>query len=508
MFPPATIDLVKTSGAITLARWATAALLLAAIVFAYRHALRANPTTIALTFLLLIQWLAAYWGLRLAIAASVAAALCFNYYFLPPLGTFTIADTQNWVALGAFLATAVLGSNLADRLQQARAASERRGRELELLYDLGQRLLAPDNTADLLRALPFSIAAAFRCHAAALYLAEQAQVYATTLALDPPDGPPGGLLAQLQAASAAAEPLAGSSSGSVLVPLAVGTRPIGSIYLACASAAAYPRASQLPSAETLVAMGSLVALSLARAAAMEKLVHAEAAAESDRLRATLLDSVTHDLRTPLTSIKASVTSLLSQAALRADQREELLTVIDEESDRLNRLIAQAVEMAELDAGSVRLDRGSYALVPLFAELLEASQHRWPDRIVLIEGRADTSNALVDPALVAKVLLHLVENAAKYSTAGRPIVVRVEASLTEPARWVCVSVADQGPGIASSEQERIFDKFYRNAAHRYRVQGTGMGLPIARAIVEAHGGKLGVESAPGWGATFSFTLPAG
>ncbi len=472
------------------------ACLLAAICFVDTHWLRVNPTTVALTFLLLIQWLAAYWGLALAAAASGAAALGFNYFFLPPIGAFTIAETQNWIALAAFLATALIGSNLANRLQAARAASDRRGRELELLYDLGQRLLAPDSTAELLRALPFSIASAFRCACSAVYLVEGAQVHVSGHGPPPP-------IERLQAAADARGPLAGPVAGSVLVPLAVGVRPVGAIYLACETAEIFPHAQGLPSAETLEAMSSLVALSLERAAAVEKLVHANAAAESDRLRATLLDAVTHDLRTPLTSIKASVTSLLSQTALRADQREELLTVIDEESDRLNRLIAEAVEMAELDARSVRLDRQADAIVPLFEEVLEGAAPRWPDRAVRLHAADPGCRAHIDRALVAKVLLHLVENAAKYSAAGAPITVSVEPR----GKSVLVSVADRGPGIEPAEQRRIFDKFYRNPVQRYRVQGSGMGLPIARAIVEAHGGTLTVESSPGAGSTFRFTLPA-
>ncbi len=486
------IVLVRLSVARTGARWTAAAALEAGIVWGYTHSIRANPTTVALTFLLLIQWLAAYWGLGLAAAASVGAALCFNYFFLPPVGTFTIAETQNWVALAAFLATALIGSNLAGRLQAARAASERRGLELELLYDLGQRLLGPQSSAELLHALPWAIAAALKCKGSAVYLVEGAEVHATSLTLELP-------LGDLQAAARATAPFAGPAAGSVLLPLAVGVRPVGAIYLESESEGVFPAARGLPSAETLEAMSSLVALSLERASAVGKLVHAEAAAESDRLRATLLDAVTHDLRTPLTSIKAAVTSLLSQGGLRADQREELLTVIDEESDRLNRLIAEAMEMAELEARSVRLDRHMCALGPLFAEVLEVARERWPERVVSLTGDA---RAFVDAGLVRKVLLHLVENAAKYSTTGGAIYVAV----TGRSRWVEVAVGDEGPGIAEAEQVRIFDKFYRNEKERYRVKGSGMGLPIARAIVEAHGGRLTVESEVGEGSVFRFTLP--
>ena len=485
-----TIVLVRSSVARIVGRWALAAALLFAVVVTYTRFLVVNPTTVALTLLLLIQWLAATGGLSVAVGTSVAAALCFNYYFLPPVGGFTIADTQNWVALAAFLVTALIGSNLADRLQAARTSSERQGGELALLYDLGQRLLVPESPAELLRSLPAAITAAFRGAGAALFLVEGAQLHATPLAAELP-------LEQLRATALASRATPSVAPGSALVPLAVGVRPIGAIYLE------FGAGGTVPTTGTLEAMSSLVALSIERAGAVEKLVHAQAAAESDRLRATLLDAVTHDLRTPLTSIKASVSSLLSQTGLRADQREELLNVIDEESDRLNRLIAQAVEMAQLDAGAVRLDRRAYPLNALIEEVLETARPRWPERTLLFDSPgAGKTDALIDAALVAKVLLHLLENAAKYSPEGTPITVTLKGK----GKWLELAIVDQGPGISAGEQQRIFDKFYRTAAHRYRVPGTGMGLPIARAIVEAHGGTLTVESAPGHGSEFRFLLP--
>ncbi len=475
---------------------AAATLLLAAIVVTYTHAVRVNPTTAALTFLLLVLWLAAQWGLGIAIYTSLAAGLCFNYFFLPPINTFSIAETQNWVALAAFLATALIGSNLANRLQAAHAASQRRGAELELLYDFSQRLLAPETSVELLRALPSSLATAFGCAEAAVYLLEGEQLYATALTLQEP-------LPLLRAASTGPGLRPGPLPLSMLVPLAVGVRRIGAMYLARGAADPMPRP------ETLEALGSLVALSLERAAAMEKLVHAEASAESERLRATLLDAVTHELRTPLTSIKAAVTALLSQAALLPGQRQEMLTVIDEESDRLNHLIAQAVEMAELDARALRLNRRACSLEGLVAEILQQAQACWPTRtlvqrpaVALGASQDDWDSASVDPPLIGKVLLHLLENAVKYSPAETPIEVSVEGR----GRSLQVSVHDRGPGIPASEQERIFDKFYRSPAHRFGIPGTGMGLPIARAIIEEHGGTLTVDSDPQHGSVFRFTVP--
>ena len=298
-------------------RWCAAAVLLAGIISAYRHLPDVNPTTVAVTLLLYILLLASTLGFRYALTASFLSAVCFNYFFLPPVGTFVIADSQNWIALLAFLVTALIGSNLSNRIRTQAAAANQRRRELELLYDFGQRLLSTESTHNLLNAIPHNIVNAFRMRAASLYLSNGDRVY-----LSSPDAPKNNLEALRQAVHSAnsfrparhlslpagieaglPEQLQGSSElGSATLSLLVGVKPIGSIEVE----------GNLPSRETLEAMSSLIAIAITSATAVEKLARADAAQESERLRAALLDSVTHDLRTPLTSIKVSVTSLLSQ----------------------------------------------------------------------------------------------------------------------------------------------------------------------------------------------------
>src|SRR6267142_1972952 len=195
------------------------------------------------------------------------------------------------------------------------------------------------------------------------------------------------------------------------------------------------------------------------------------------MRSLLLDSVTHEFRTPLTAIKASVTSLLGSPTLAAAEKEELLTVINEESDRLNRLVGEAAEMAQLDAGKVELQ-------------LE------PTRI----------REVVDEAMeeLKQVLVHLLENAAKYSAPNT--LIRITAEIK--GGILTTSIADRGPGIDDFEQALVFEKFYRGRNQRVQVHGTGMGLAICKAIVEAHGGRLGVTSQLGHGSVFYFSLPLG
>jgi two-component system sensor histidine kinase KdpD len=246
----------------------------------------------------------------------------------------------------------------------------------------------------------------------------------------------------------------------------------------------------------------LAAIAIERAGAVETLTRVQASRESERLRNALLDSVAHELRTPLTSITAAVTTLRSEPALDAEQSGEMLQVIEEEAARLDRLVGQAMEMAELDANDIKLDLRMHSMREAVDLALEAVQGplknhplelRLPDKLPPVQ---------MDLERIAKVLQHLLENAAKYSTEGSPIFVSAEVSRGQ----LVTSVADRGAGVDDLEKMMIFDKFYRGQGQRYRVQGTGMGLAIAKAIVEAHGGSIDVTSQPSQGSVFSFYLP--
>jgi two-component system sensor histidine kinase KdpD len=272
----------------------------------------------------------------------------------------------------------------------------------------------------------------------------------------------------------------------------MGVRSVGSIGLAGCNL----------SRETLEAIGSLTAIAIERARTVEKLTKAEAARESDRLRSVLLDSVTHEFRTPLTAIKASAETLLSGAELDTPQRKDLLTVINEESDRLNRLIGEAAEVAQLDSRQLEfhfeLHSIREAIDAAVAKSKQAEQ-RHPLRLSLEE---DLPQVRIDVERISEVLVHLIDNAAKYSPPDSPIQITSGLQHSE----VVTSVSDCGPGIDDMEKEMIFEKFYRGRDQRMIIQGTGMGLAIAKAIVELHGGKIGVISQVGHGSVFQFSLP--
>jgi two-component system sensor histidine kinase KdpD len=254
--------------------------------------------------------------------------------------------------------------------------------------------------------------------------------------------------------------------------------------------------------ESLEAAGSLIGLAIERSNAMEMLTKSQAEQESERLRTALLDSVTHELRTPLTSIKASVTGLLGEQNLDQEQRRELLTIIHQETDRLDRLVGEAAEMAQLDSGKFNLTLEPNSIAEAIDSALQEAHLALKEHEVTVYAPDSLSLVRFDFSRIREVLAHLLENAGKYSPAGTPI--RVEAETQK--NHLVVSVSDRGPGIDSFEQALIFDKFYRGRDQRYTAPGTGMGLAICKVLVEAHGGQISVISQPGRGSVFSFTIP--
>jgi two-component system sensor histidine kinase KdpD len=374
-------------------------LIAAAVVTALTAALKllgggANSTTVALALLLAVLFIAARMESGPALVASVLAMLCFNFFFLPPFGTLHISEPENWVALTAFLLTAVVAGQLSTR-------ARRRAEEAE-----------------------------------------------------------------------------------------AGRLEIGRLY------------------EEL-------------REAFERASHAEALRQSERLKSALLDAVTHDIRTPLTSIKASVTTLLDEQrangdggqaiALDAESRLDMLEVIDEESDRLNRFVEGLIELARIEAGELRLRLRWGAVDEVVETALSRAAPLTKRHRISVEIEDGLPGVRVDPHAVAEVVYTLVDNAAKYSPPGTTI--RVAAARAED-EMIRVAVEDEGQGVPPELRERVFDKFFRatrdgDTGSAGRPAGTGMGLAIARGIVEAHGGRIWVEGrAGGAGTRVVFTLPIG
>jgi two-component system sensor histidine kinase KdpD len=454
-------------------------------VLFYRLAVHANATTVALTFLLAVLLVSANWGFWYAAAVALLATIAFNFFFLPPLGTFTISDPQNWVALFAFLATAVIAGQLSERARREAVAAVQRRREIERLYAFSQRLLMLENIQELLNAVPRYIVEIFGGKGAAVFVSDRTDVYRSS--------PEAREISteRLQAIAARGEPAFDPANSLAFAPLRLGVRCVGAIGLSAATL----------SHESLDALSTLIAIAMERTRAIESIGRAEGARESEKLRSAILDSVAHEFRTPLTAIKASVTSLLSRG-LDENSQHELLTVINEESDRLNHLVEEATQMARLESKQVELDLQPHPIEEAIDRAVEMGKKIISSHPVKIDIAGNLPPVSYDLELVVNVILQLLENAAKYSPAESPIYI----SATESDGKIMVSIADRGPGIDDFEQELIFEKFFRGKDNRYSVQGTGMGLAIAKAVVEAHGGHIQVVSQMGHGSVFSFSLP--
>jgi two-component system sensor histidine kinase KdpD len=278
----------------------------------------------------------------------------------------------------------------------------------------------------------------------------------------------------------------------VAMPLMLGMRQVGTLGW---------RPAKL-SREVATAVTAQVAIALARSLALEATARLEASREGEKLRAALIDSLTHELRTPLTSIRAAATTLVQDEGLDAALRLDLAAIVDEESARLDALIGEAVEMAELDANVVQVHAVQGPTRPLLERAVAKSQAALAKHQVVIAVEEPDAAAWFDPQLLGRVLRHLLENAARYSPAGSRIVLRSRRAEDR----LEFTVQDDGPGIDAADLPLIFEKFYRGKKSSHKGKGTGMGLAIARAILAAHGGGIDAESAPGRGTTFRFWVP--
>ncbi len=470
---------------VEISRWAAAAAMLTGIVAVFRLWVHLNTTTAALTLLLLVLFLAARWGLRYALATSIAATVAYNYYFLRRLERFTINDPQVWLNIFAFLTVAIVGSRLSERVREEGADARRRQGELEVLYGLSRQLLQTENVPSLLNAISPAIMLVTRAEAIVLYLLDGDRRYmagdGSLIQLDDI------ALRQLAETLPAPETVAKQAR----IPLRVGVRPRGLLLINGVNL----------SEETLEAIGGLISASIDRAQALEDVTRGEAAKESERLRSLMIDSITHELRTPLTAIKAAASTLLLPKPLDPEEQRELLTVINEESDRLNQLVSEAVEMAQLDTREVHMTFAPASIGALVEKALTYCSSLLDKHEVKVDI-PDLPAVKADADYITKVLTNLIENAAKYSAEGTPICISAELK----DGMVSVSVADRGMGVDLSEQSLIFERFYRANVPSQQSWGTGMGLAISRAIIEAHHGTLSVTSQLGEGSVFSFTLP--
>jgi len=469
--------------------------LLAALATLLMVWLGANSTTAGMVFLVLVVWVSAQAGIRLSLYVALLCAVSFDYFFLPPVGTLRLTGVQAWVAMISFLLSCAVVGRVAERARSQARQAEQRREDVERLYELSQEMMLQEDAAGLIRDLPRLIGRIFALDGVVLYVRDHDQFYSSTSEL------PVSIQASLRAMAQGQNPTQIIPGGFTTMTLMLGLQPVGALGL---------RPSVL-SREVATAVSAQVAIALTRATAIETSARLEAAREADRLRTALIDSLTHELRTPLTAIRAAATTLVQGEGLDGldglDQagRVELAAIVDEESSRLDRLIGEAVEMAEIDANVVQVRPVPHHPRALLDQAVEESRHALAKHrvVIAVEDPDNLDNpAWFDPHLLGRVLRHLLENAARYTPAGGRILMgsRRDGDRLE------FRVEDDGEGIDAADLPFIFDKFFRGKNSAGKGKGTGMGLAIIRAILAAHGGGIEAESAPGHGACFRFWVP--
>src|SRR5215467_3321126 len=375
----------------------------ALITLFYSRVLRVNQTTVALSFLLAILAVSAVWGMVVSAFMSVVATVAFNYFFLPPIGTLTIADPQNWVALFAFLVTSITGSQFSTRIRKEALEANQRRREVERLYRFSRQLLGEGNVIQLMNAIPDYIVECFEAGAAELFLPQKDKFYRSGFGASHLDEE------KMKTAFLRDEMTLDAEQAEYLTPVRMGVRPIASLGISGAPL----------SKQSVEAIGSMVAIAIERARAVEQLGQTEAERQGERLKSALLDSITHDFRTPLTSMKAAVTGLLASKDSHSAQSCELLTIINEECDRLNHLVEEAAEMARLEAGEVELH---FAAVPV-AEIVQQALVHLRSALAGRTSQVGISEGLpavrADRDRIVDVVMKLVDNASLYSPKEEP-----------------------------------------------------------------------------------------
>ena len=460
--------------------------LVAGVTFLSLRLAPVNEITAGFLYLVAILVIATVGGLVESTIASVTAMLCFNYFFLPPVGTLTIADPRNWVALFAFLATSLTASQLSARAKRRTREAIDRQNEIEKLYSLSRALLLTDAMRPIGKQIVEQIAQTFEFPAVALYERSTDEIYRAGF-----DGLPA-VEAALREAAVRSQFSRDERNRLVITPIRLGRQPIGSLAL---------RGSSLsdPALQSLV---NLVAIWLERALSEEAVNRAAVATRSEELKSTLLDAIAHEFKTPLTSIKAVTTDLLSDPATLLEPRQrELISIADEGADRLSTLVTQAIQLARIEGGKFQLNRGIHFPSSLISAALRQVKSLADGREIKVSIAEDLPLVSVDARLVEMVIAHLLDNALKYSPPSSPISIGVRVNEGN----VVIYVMDRGPGIPQAEQSRIFDKFYRGTTEQ-NLKSTGMGLAIAREIIRAHGQEIQVSSKPGEGSEFSFSLP--
>ena len=461
-----------------------AAFALAAAMSIVLDAIQPAPSlpVVVMLHLFLIGALASALGWMAGLAAALASAVLINLLFIPPRLAFAVTRTEDAALLILFLSVSLVSIPLLGRAQSSLRDARARQRELTHLYELITALAGQRRESAIARTL-----------ASHLREALQAQSVEVVIQPDP----------KREAVIACApDNAAPDGRPDDVVPLMTPRGLLGEIHLWRDTGAPLSDST----GQLIRAAASQAALAVERAALAEAQTRAQVLEESDRMKTVLLSSVSHELRTPLATIKAAVSSLRSGAvSWDAAARHELLAVIEEETDQLNYLVGNLLEMSRIEAGALKPQRQWCVLADILNQTLRRLQRASASHTFQVDVSEDLPLVPVDEAQIGQVFSNLISNSLKYAPPGSAIAIRAEAKAD---RWLTVSVANQGPQVPAQDLERIFDKFHRVTAAD-QITGAGLGLSICKGIIEAHGGRIWAENLPAsspYTFAFHFTLP--
>ena len=462
--------------------------------------------SVALVFLTAVLVSAIAWGLWPALYASMLSVLTFNLFFIPPLYTFTIADPENVVALFFFALVAVIVSNLTAATRAQIVSARARAKVTAELYAFSRKVAAIGTLDDLLWATVFQVSSMLKLNTVLLLPDEESNSLNLACAYPPEDTLDDADMAAARWCWEHSHPTGRGSDTLpggkwLFLPLRTGSGTVGVLGIDRHA----PGPLLTPDERRLLhALADQVAVAIERVSLARGLAEARVLAETERMRAALLTSISHDLRTPLASILGTVSSLRSYAdRYDASDRDELLATLETEAERLNRFVGNLLDMTRLESGAIELKLDLVDLAEIVGAVLERAGSVLARHWMEVSIDPDLPMLRLDPILFEQVLFNLLDNAAKYAPDGS----RIDLGARQDGDAVAIEVIDAGPGIPPADLERVFDKFYRVHAQDRRRAGTGLGLAICRGFVEAQGGRI---SARNWrdrsGAILTVRIP--
>jgi two-component system sensor histidine kinase KdpD len=457
--------------------------LLTAIVFV-GHGKVLTSGLIDLVFAMLI---ANRWGIIQTVVASVMAAACLDYFYMPPIFSLYERDPQDWISSAMFVTLALTVGYIADRIKRGAIQNESERTRLEKLYLTSRDIIMLDRRGEVGAQLTRLIADTFNLDAVALWDAREAHMDKAGKHAVPEDEIRATYFGELNES----DPV----SSKFKRTLRIGTRPVGALYIAG------PYHDGQLDSRSVDAIASLAAIALERAHSFIAESDAEAAKRSEQLRSAVLDGLAHAFKTPLATIQNSSSGLLEMKGLGNPERE-LVSLIDEQATRLTKLANNALQTAKLDEGQLKLDFECISMDRLFQFCREETADALSDHVLRTVDATSGSGVWADAHLLQMALWQMLDNASKYATPGSPITLRVASTDAE----IIFSVLNEGSFIAPEERMRIFQRFYRSPGSQHKAPGTGIGLSVTNRIAEAHNGRVWVESDPAEGTTFFLALP--